>query len=191
MSTAITQLLGRWKQGDRSVENDLIASLYPALREIAAGQARRHQGLLTLKPTELAHEAYLKLVDQQSVNWQNRDHFLAVAATVVRRVLVDYVRARTTEKRGGGTSSMPLHELTDALLPLPDADTDWVALDQALAELETEHPDIARVVELKFFGGLGSEQIAAVMQSSTATVGRQWRFARAWLGDQLGIVAGD
>lgn len=189
MAESITLLLGRWKSGDHAAGEALLAQLYPALREIAQAHARRHGGPLTLRPTELAHEAFLRLYAQRSVDWQNRDHFLAVAATVARRVLVDHLRTRGTGKRGGGASVLPLHELQEAMLPLPDSDADWLALDQALQGLESKHPEAARVVELKFFGGLEADQIARVMDTSTATVGRQWRFARAWLGEQLGAQA--
>jgi RNA polymerase sigma factor (TIGR02999 family) len=183
----ITDLLARWKAGDRSVENDLLNQVYPMLRDLARAQVRRNSGLLTLQATELANEAYTRLHEQQAVDWQNRDHFFAIAATVIRRVVVDYLRLRGAEKRGGGLPFMSLEELTEEQTPAVDESVDWIAVDQALSELALVDAESARIVEMKFFSGLTTERIAEVLGSSSATVGRQWRFARAWLGQRLGI----
>lgn len=182
----ITDLLQRWRQGDRSVEAQLMALAYPTLLDLARAQARRH-GALTLQSTELAHEAYARLATQHGVDWQNREHFYAIAATVIRRVVVDYLRLRGRDKRGGGLPFVPLDQLAeDSALAIDDS-VDWIAVDQALSEFEAVDPVAARVVELKFFSGLNTEEIARAMDSSVATVGRQWRFARAWLGHRLGL----
>jgi RNA polymerase sigma factor (TIGR02999 family) len=186
----ITALLDRWKSGDRSVENELLNRVYPTLLELARAQVRRNAGVLTLQSTELAHEAYARLHEQQSVDWQNRDHFFAIAATVIRRVVVDYLRQRSADKRGGGLPFVALDDITESETPTIDESVDWIAVDQALTELAAVDADCARIVELKFFSGLTTERIAEVCGSSVATVGRQWRFARAWLGEKLGVDTG-
>lgn len=183
----ITALLARWKTGDRSVENDLLSQVYPVLLDLARAQIRRNSGVLTLQTTELANEAYARLHAQQSVDWQNRDHFFAIAATVIRRVVVDHLRQRGAEKRGGGLPFISLDDITESQTPTVDESVDWIAVDQALTDLAEVDAECARVVELKFFSGLTTERIAEVCGSSVATVGRQWRFSRAWLGQRLGI----
>lgn len=190
MST-ITELLDRWKRGDRSVEDALATDIYPVLRELARTQIRRHGGVLTLRATELANEAYERLHLQQGVDWQNRSHFHAIAATLMRRVVVDYLRNRTAEKRGGGQLFVALDEVQQRDAPFQGDQVDWLAVDQALTEFAEAQPEAARVVELRLFSGLTKEEIAEVCGSSRATVGRQWRFARAWLAERLDIVPGD
>lgn len=184
-ASSITQLLAQWKTGDRSVEAALMAQVYPVLRAVAGGQARRAGVPLTLGATDLAHEAYLRLQRQQCVDWRNRDQFFAICATVVRRVVVDHLRERHADKRGGGLGAIALDEVRAAELSQPADAVDWIALDQALARLETLDPAVARVVELKLFSTLDAEQIASACRSSVATVGRQWRFARSWLAQEL------
>ena len=183
----LTELLQRWRAGDRSVEAQLMELAYPALREIAHAHARRNPGALTLQPTELAHEAYERLAEQSEVEWKSRQHFFAIAATITRRVMIDYLRMRSSEKRGGGLPFVSLASLSEAELPVIDESLDWIGLDKAVDELVLEDADLGRLVELKFFSGLNAEEIAEVMGSSVATVGRQWRFARAWLGRRLGV----
>ncbi len=185
--TPITELLGRWKSGDRSVESDLIGAVYPVLRDIARAQVRRHSGVFTLQATELANEAYEKIFLGQGSGWKNRDHFYAIAAMVIRRVVIDYARQRGSEKRGGGLRFIALDELPEDQSPLIDDSVDWLAVDFALAELSRVDAECARVVELKIFSGLTNEQIAEVEGCSRSTVIRQWRFARAWLGQRLGV----
>jgi RNA polymerase sigma factor (TIGR02999 family) len=181
----ITQLLEQWKNGDRSVENALISEVYPLLRSVAASQVRRVGGQLTLSATELAHEAYIRLQRQQSVDWQNRDQFFAIAATVVRRVLVDYLRERHAHKRAGGKVMVALDDVHAGELSQPSDIVDWIALDQALTKLQALDAEAAHVVELKLFSVLSADQIAEICQSSVATVGRQWRFAKSWLAREL------
>ena len=184
-SSQITGLLNKWKQGDRSVEHELISWIYPTLRDLARAQMRRQGQALTLQATELANEAYMRLVSQQGVDWQNRDHFAAISATVLRRVLIDYLRERQAEKRGSGLDIVALDGIDASELPGSGDHLDWLALDQALNDLAKADPDVARVVELRLFSGLEVEQIAACCGTSTATVGRQWRFARNWLATRL------
>lgn len=182
---SITALLEDWKAGDRSVENALLRQVYPVLRALAQSQVRRNAGVLSLGATELAHEAYERLHRQQQVDWRNRDHFYAIAATVIRRVVVDYLRERSAEKRGGDLIFVGLDSLSNENFAVQDTMIEWLALDQALNDLAEADPECARVVEMRLFSGLGVEQIAEVTQTSTATVGRQWRFARAWLSERL------
>ena len=188
--TDITALLGRWRDGDRSVERDLAVELYPILHRMAGAQVRHSGGALTLSPTELVSEVYTRLLPQRGVDWQNRAHFFAVCATVLRRVVVDYLRERGAQKRGGGQLFVEIGELSERDMPSTADQVDWVAIDQALTRLEALDRDTARVVELRLFAGLGHEDIAEACSSSVATVGRQWRFARAWLAEQLEVEAG-
>lgn len=182
----ITTLLSRWKAGDRSVENQLAALIYPALHDIARSLLRRNHAVLTLRPTELVNQAYERIADQKVVDWQNRDHFYAIAARVLRRVLIDHIRQRLTEKHGGDVCFVELDHPEVAEVAGPGDLVDWLALDQALTQFSDHDPAAAQVVELRLFSGLGVEQIAMFCGSSTATVGRQWRFARAWLAAQIG-----
>lgn len=183
----ITQLLAHWREGDRAAGDALATAIYPVLLDLARGQLRRH-GELTLRATELAHEAYARLLPQSGVDWRNRAHFYAIAATVMRRVVIDYLRQRSADKRGGDVLFVPLQDLGRDETPAAGDPVDWLAVDQALNELAALDPDSARVVEMRLFSGLSVEEIAAVLDSSTATVGRQWRFARTWLADRLGLA---
>jgi len=184
-ASPITQLLERWKQGDRSVENALIAEVYPLLRAVAASQLRRVGAPITASATDLAHDAYLRLQRQQCVDWQNREQFFAIAATVVRRVMIDHLRERHADKRAGGKVMLALDDAQGTELSEPSEAMDWIALDQALSRLQTLDPEVARVVELKLFSVLSADQIAGICRSSVATVGRQWRFAKSWLAREL------
>lgn len=190
-SAPITVLLGRWRDGDREAESQLIELLYPQLRRMAAAQSARQHGALTLAPTELANEAYLRFRDQQQVDWKNRDHLFAILATVLRRVLIDYLRERSAEKRGAGQVVVDLGDLGDQEHPSTPSHFEWLAMEQALEKLQAMDAEVARVVELRLFAGLGPGEIATVTGSSVATVGRQWRFARTWLAAQLEVSAQD
>jgi len=183
--SSITDLLERWKAGDRSVEQDLAAHIYPLLRDMARSHLHRQGGALTLRATELANEAYERLHQQRHVDWQNRSHFHAIAATMMRRVVIDYLRERGAEKRGADQAFIPLDEMLESDAPI-GADADgWLALDQALTEFARAQPDAARALELRLFSGLTKDEIAEACGSSRATVGRQLRFARAWLAERL------
>jgi RNA polymerase sigma factor (TIGR02999 family) len=184
-SPAVTDLLDRWRSGDRSVEQELMVIVYPVLREIAAAHVRRSSGMMTLQATELAHEAYERLVEQNQAQWSCREHFYAIAARIVRRVVVDHMRHKSSDKRGGGLPLIPLASLTEDQTPALDETVDWISIDQALHALARRDESCARVVELKFFSGLSTEQIAELLDSSVATVGRQWRFSRAFLSKHL------
>jgi RNA polymerase sigma factor (TIGR02999 family) len=184
----ITELLAHWRQGDPGAGDALASAIYPVLLDLARSQIRRHGNQLTLRATELAHEAYERLVPQSGVDWRNRGHFYAIAATVMRRVVIDYLRQRSADKRGGDVLFVPLQDLDNSDQPAGGDPVDWLAVDQALNELAALDRDSARVVEMRLFSGLSVEEIAGVLDSSTATVGRQWRFARTWLADRLGLA---
>jgi RNA polymerase sigma factor (TIGR02999 family) len=179
----ITQMLGRLQGGDPHLLEDLFPLVYDPLRIMALKQLHGERADHTLNATALVHEAYLKLVDQRRVSWQNRAHFFAVAAQAMRRILIDYARGRMAEKRGGGQAVVTFNE--EAMARMARAD-DLVALDDALVRLAGLDERQARVVEYKFFGGLKHEEIAEVLSVSIHTVHRDWRFARAWLGRELG-----
>jgi RNA polymerase sigma factor (TIGR02999 family) len=180
-SADATALLLAWDHEGEDARSRLIELLYGELRRIAQRSLRRERPDHSLTPTALVHEAYLKLIDQRRVHWQNRAHFFAVAARLMRRILVDHARARGTAKRGGG-SKVALEEADAATAPL---DADLLALDAAIEKLGRLDPDQSRLVELRFFGGLTVDETAAVLGVAPITVKRRWALARAWLFREL------
>ena len=178
----VTELLVLWRQGDRDAQESLMALVYDDLRRRAAGYLRRERAGHTLQPTSLVHEAYLRLVDQDRVVWQNRAHFLAIAASMMRRVLMDHGRRQKAGKRGGAGTRVTLDEAFSQVSP---RGLDLLALDGALSELAALDEQQARIVELRAFGGLGVEETAEVLGISAATVKRHWAFALAWLQRRL------
>ena len=178
--TDVTALLLAWSAGDADARSRLIDAVYDELRRVARGHLRRERPDHSLAPTALVHEAYLKLIDQRRVRWQNRAHFFAIAAHVMRRILVDHARHRAAAKRGG--SLMSLHE-DDALSP--PLDVDILALDRALEKLATVDVRQSRLVELRFFAGLTVDETAAAIEVAPITVKRDWALARAWLFREL------
>jgi RNA polymerase sigma factor (TIGR02999 family) len=180
----ITDLLQRAKGGDRGARDGLFEALYHELRRLAARQRRRASEHETLNTTALVHEAYLKLFRGNEVDWSDRGHFFAVAATAMRHILADYAEKRRAAKRGGGKDDV----LLDSVNPVSDeAAEDVLALHNALTRLETEHPRRARVVECRFYAGLDVEETAAALRISPATVKRDWAFARVWLSGVLDL----
>lgn len=179
----LTELLQAWRAGDASSGDRLIEALYRELRLIASRQVRGERAGSTLQTTALVNEAYLRLIDQRRTDWVDRRHFLAIAATTMRRVLVDRARARGTLKRGGAEIIVALSGLEDLV---PDPAAEILDIDRALSRLATLHPRPARVVELRFFGGLEEREIAAVIGIAERTVRRDWSFAAAWLARELG-----
>ena len=180
----VTELLVLWREGDREAGERLMAFVYQDLRRRAAGFLRRERGGHTLQPTALVHEAYLRLAEQDRVVWQNRAHFLAVAASMMRRVLVDHARRQRARKRGGSGTRVTLDE---TFSPVAPRSLDFLALDEALAELAVLDEQQARIVELRAFGGLSVEETAEVLKISPATVKRHWSFSLAWLHRRLGL----
>ena len=184
MDTApdVTQLLLAWSDGNRDALDELTPLIYRELKKLAESYLRRERVGHTLQPTALAHEAYIKLIDQQNVRWQNRAHFFGIAAQAMRRILVDHARARLAGKRGSGAAVVALDEAVDVSDQRADQ---LIALDEALKSLAELDPDKSRVVELKYFGGMTLEEIAEVLGISRATVIREWRMAKAWLYGEL------
>lgn len=178
----VTQLLAALRGGQGDAQAELISAVYDELRRIAAGYMRRERVDHTLQATALVHEAYLQLVDQTRVTWQNRAHFFGVAAQLMRRILVDHARGHSAQKRGGGAAKLSLDE---ALGHFQDKAIEVQLLDDALVALAELDERQARIVELRFFGGLTVEETAEVLQVSPATVEREWRMAKAWLHSQL------
>jgi RNA polymerase sigma factor (TIGR02999 family) len=181
-SPDVTQILKNWSEGDDDASASLMPLVYEELRRLARDYLRRERADHTLQPTALVHEAYLQLVGDTLVTWQNRAHFYGVAARVMRRVLVDHARAHNAAKRGGLEQKLSLDEARD--LPAPAA-TDLVALDGALENLAKTYPRKSEVVELKFFGGLDANEIAKILRVSEKTVLRDWNFAKLWLCREL------
>jgi RNA polymerase sigma-70 factor (ECF subfamily) len=180
---AVTQWLLEWGKSDRKDALDqMLPVVYEELHRLASHYLSREATGHTLQPTALLNEAYLRLVDQRQVDWRNRAQFLGVAASLMRRILVNHARDRAAQKRGGGAQQVSL-----SLLEAPSGrpDVDLIALEDAMDRLASRDERKSRVVELKFFGGLTTEEIAEVLQISVATVEREWSFARAWLYDAV------
>lgn len=178
VSENITQLLIDLSNGDRNAVDLLLPVIYDELRKLAANYLRRERPDHTLQPTALVHEAYIRLVDQTRVNWQNRAHFFGVAAQLMRRLLVDHARRHNAEKRGQNFQKISLDENIDKA---GERSTMLLALDDALQALAQFDEQKARVVELRYFGGLSIEETADVMGVTPTTIKRHWRFAKAWL----------
>ena len=179
----VTQLLLAWREGDESIAERLLPVVYAELHRQAERAMRREGPGHTLQATALVNEAYLRLVDQSRVEWRNRAHFFGVAATVMRRILVDHARARHAAKRGGDVQQLTLSE-ADAPVDASDG-VDVLALHEALEHLATLDPVQARLVELRYFTGLTIEETAEALDMSPATVKREWAVARAWLRREL------
>jgi len=177
-----TRMLNASLAGDRRAEEELLPLIYEELRARAVEHIRREKVGHTLQPTALVHEAYLRLIDGEKVDWNGRTHFFAVAATTLRRVLVDHARAKGSKKRGGGARPVSLSEADQISIEKPD---DVLDLDEALAKLAEKKPRHARLVELRFFAGFSVEEAAEALGISKETAKVDWRFARAWLNRAL------
>jgi RNA polymerase sigma factor (TIGR02999 family) len=178
----ITQLLVQWSNGDQQALDQLTPLVYDELRQMARTYLRRERSDHTLQATALVHEAYLRLIDQHSVSWQNRAHFFGIASQMMRRILVNYALARATAKRGGNAEKLSLDE---ALSFDDEREMDLILLNEALEELERLDPKQTRIVELRFFGGLSIKETAEALKLSPATVKREWDTARLWLRRQI------
>jgi RNA polymerase sigma-70 factor, ECF subfamily len=174
----VTELLLAWGQGDDSALERLMPIVYDELRRVAHRYMGREREAHVLQTTALVNEAYLRLIDSSRVRWQNRAHFFAVSSQLMRRVLVDVARARDRDKRGGGRIQVSLDE---ELVAGAGRGADLIALDDALTALGEADERAGRVVEMRFFGGLGNDEVAEVLGVSPETVKRDWRWARAWL----------
>jgi len=199
----VTQLLAKWRSGNEQALGELTGLVYQELRSLAQRHLRRERHNHTIQRTALVNEAFVRLVNQQSVDWQSRAHFFALASNLMRRILVDHARARLASKRGGGVSAVSLDELMAPLdaedaagaghggnIPEPqhvdeETDEDVAAIDEALTRLALLDARQARVVEMRYFGGLTIEETATALEISDATVKREWTLARAWLKREL------
>ena len=181
-SPAISQLLAKWNDGDQEALRALVPLLYDDLRRVAHQYLRKARPGHTLQTTALVHEAYMRLEQQHAPQFQNRDHFVAVCALLMRQILVGYERTRRAEKRGGGATTLALD---DASQPTKQRAVDLIALDDALNGLARLDRQQSQIVELRFFGGLSIEQTAELLDLSPATVKRHWATARVWLHREL------
>ena len=170
-------------EGNQEVVDRILPFIYDELRRLAGSYLRRERPDHTLQPTALVHEAYMKLIDQKKVQWQNRAHFFGIAAQVMRRLLMDHARKHLANKRGGDAEVLPLEE--EILVVSHDRSAELLALDDALERLSEIDPPKARVVELRYFGGLSIEETAEVLGVSVPTVNRHWKMAKAWLYSEL------
>jgi RNA polymerase sigma factor (TIGR02999 family) len=175
---AVSRLLQAWGRGNLQARDDLMPIVYRELRRRAGGYLRRERQDHTLQPTALVHEAYMRLVGQERVAWQNRAHFFAIASQMMRRILVDYAREHEAAKRPGAGVKVTLDDRIGAALPRA---CEFIALDQALIELTHIDPRQGQIVELRYFGGLSEQDVGEVLSISRATVTREWQTARAWL----------
>jgi RNA polymerase sigma factor (TIGR02999 family) len=182
VQTDVTQILQAWGEGDKGAPERLMPLVYQELRRLAQEYLRRERPDHTLQATALVHEAYIKLVDQDRVDWKGRAHFCGVAAQLMRRVLLEHARSHNAGKRGGKLKKLYLDETRELSQQRPP---DLIALDDALQSFSRTFPRESEVVELKFFGGLGAEEIAELLQVSTKTVLRDWKFAKLWLCREL------
>ena len=181
-NTGLTQLLQQARSGDRSALDELFPQVYDELRQIAHQRLLRSRPGETLNTTALVHEAYLRLVDQTAAQWQDRSHFFALASRAMRFILIDYSRARTSQKRGGPEAPIPLDTVQIAA---DERAVELLALDQALEQLTKNDERLGKLVEFRFFGGLTYEEVAEVTGMSVPTVKRDWRRARTWLYHEM------
>jgi RNA polymerase sigma-70 factor (ECF subfamily) len=186
-SHEVTQLLQNWCRGDQAALDKLVPLVYDELHRLAHIYMARERPCHTLQTSALVNEAYLRLINANQVQWQDRTHFFAISANVMRRILVQFARSRGSRKRGGGAGRVDFDE---ALIASPERDADLIALDDALTALAAIDPREAKVVELRFFGGMSVEETAEVLQLSGMTVKRDWNHAKAWLLQELKRGAG-
>ena len=179
----VTQMLIELTDGKKDVVGEILPLIYGELRKLASSYLRKERGNHTLQPTALVHEAYMKLIDQTQVKWQNRAHFFGIAAQVMRRILLDYARKHKAEKRGGAGENVALDE--NLIIIQSEKSAELIALDEALDNLAKIDEMKAKIVELRYFGGLSVEETAEVLDVSVITVKRHWKMAKAWLYGQL------
>jgi RNA polymerase sigma factor (TIGR02999 family) len=184
----ITRLLAEVRGGNAGAESRLASVVYDELHRLAAHYMHGERPNHSLQATILVHEAFIRLVDQDDQSWQNRSHFFAAAAQIMRHILIDYARSRRAEKRGGG---QPVVQLDEAMVFSDDNCEEWIAVDQALDRLAERDARLAKIVEMRFFAGLTEEEIGEVLGVSPRTVKRDWKVAKAWLHGELSSVKTD
>ena len=180
----IDQWLNQWSNGDQSVENKLIQALYPHIHKMAHFQLKADNAS-ALQTTEIVSEAFIKLNDQKSVKWENKIHFLAITAKVIRAVIIDHYRAEYSQKRGGHEQHLTLERVKEFIEEPTTQDMNWLELDQLLSELNNIDPEAAQVVEYKIFGGMTISEMAETLGVSESTISRNWQFAKSWMLVQL------
>jgi RNA polymerase sigma factor (TIGR02999 family) len=178
----VTELLVKWSEGDERALDELLPIVYAELRRIADNYLRRENSGHTLQATALVHEAYMRLVNAQNLEWQNREQFFGISANLMRRILVDHARTATAVKRGGDVPDLPLDEAHAVSI---ESDESLLVLDEALNKLAEIDPQAARIVELRYFAGLTIEETAEILKTSPMTVKREWATARAWLHREI------
>ena len=183
-SECLTLLLNEWKQGDKDALEKLMEYVYDDLKKRASVYMKHQRHGHSLQTTGLVHEAFIKLVDKNEIEWQDRRHFFAIASKVMRRILIDYARHRNRVKRGGKNENLPFEE-TKHILPSENSPVDLLVLDEALNSLASFDERLAKIVELKYFGGLTLDEIAEMLEVSRTTVKRDWNIAKAWLKEYL------
>ena len=185
----VTELLTQFRRGDQGAEAKLVALVYGELRQLAAAYMRRERKGHTLQPTALVHEAYVRLISLRPKSWKNRAHFFAVAALLMRQILVDHARRRLAAKRGAGGSHVstddPDAQRSPRMMVEPDRDEDLIAVDDALTTLANINARQSRIVELRFFAGMSTREIAEALGTSERTVEREWAAAQTWLFERL------
>ena len=186
----VTKLLVNWSRGEQAALDELMPLVYGELRRLASAYLRRERSNHTLQSTALVNEAFLRMVQQHDVHWRNRAHFYAIAAQMIRRILVDYARSQHAEKRGSGAVKLELDDAMMAALPQQSRDVDLLGLNDALDRLAELDERQSRVVELRFFAGLSIEETAEVMHLSPASIKREWQTARAWLFREMSAARG-
>jgi RNA polymerase sigma factor (TIGR02999 family) len=182
---SVTTLLTQWRAGNNDAETALLNTVYPVIKAIAFKQLRQ-AGNFTLRPTELANDAFMQMRQQANLSVENSGHFYAIAARMIRYLIVDHIRERTAQKRGGNVEFIDLELAREQGSGDPLEKFDWLGLDTALGALEKIEPEHATLIELRYFMGMSIEQASETMSVSTATAGRMWRFARAFLAERLG-----
>ena len=187
-ATDVTEILARWRDGDAQALEELLPEVYGELRRLASRHLRGERSGHTLETHDLIHEAFLRLIELRRIDWRDREHFFAVAARMMRRILVDHARRRSREKRGGGIARVALE---DAPMVSPEGAGEILAVDAALRELDAFDPELGRIVELRFFGGFKHEEVAALFGHSKTTARRRWRLAKAWLYRHLTVEEDD
>lgn len=185
-SSEVTELLIAWGNGDQGAFEHLIPMVYEELRLQARRALRKEREGHTLQTTALVHEVYFRLIDQKSVSWKNRAQFFGIAAQMMRRILVDHARRAAVAKRGGGETPLPL----DERIALEASAAELLALDDSLSDMASREPQLAKLVELRYFGGLSNNELAEVLGISIPTITRRWRMAKAWLFTHMSESAG-
>lgn len=183
--TQLTGIINLAGQGSKQASNELLPLVYDELRRLAEDRLRHEPANMTLQATALVHEAYMRLGADAQIRWEGRRHYFGAAAIAMRRILIERARARAGPKRGGGRARIPLTDAEFTSAGQSPETVDWLALEEALSALERTDPDLARIVELRYFAGLSVEQVAGLLGVSARTVNRDWRLARAFLHDHL------